>query len=246
MKILLFDLEVSPLTLYSWGLFNQNHSIDKIIDSSYVLCWAAKWLGEEQILFDSVHQSGHKKMLKKLYKLLEEADAVVHWNGSRFDVPVANKEFLLQGWSPPASYQQIDLLKTSRHMFKFPSNKLDYVAKALKVGSKTKHAGFQLWIDCMTGKEEAWKQMEEYNKNDVVLLEKVYYKLLPWIKNHPNHSLYSSTAHCCNNCGSTTLIKRGFYYAKTVKYQKYKCSECGAWSRDKNGISIKEGLVNAS
>ena len=92
-------------------------------------------------MFDSVNQSSHKKMLKGLYKLLDEADAVVHFNGSRFDVPVVNKEFLLQGWAPPSSYQQIDLLKTARKQFKFPSNKLDYIAQALKLGGKTKHTG---------------------------------------------------------------------------------------------------------
>lgn len=243
MKILLFDVEVSPLTVYSWGLWNQNHSIDKIIDSSYVLCWAAKWLGHDEIMFDSIKQSSYKKMLKKLYKLLDEADAVIHFNGNRFDVPVVNKEFLLQGWTPPSSYQQIDLLKTARYRFRFPSNKLDYIAKALKVGGKTKHAGFQLWIDCMQGKQEAWDSMKEYNKNDVILLEKVYYKLLPWIKNHPNLGLYSSSI-ACTHCGSTHLTKRGYYYTQTVKYQRYACKSCGAWSKAKTGETIKEGLSN--
>ena len=245
MKILLFDIESSPLTLYSWGLFNQNHSIDKIIDSSYVLCWAAKWLGDDKLMFDSVNQSSHKKMLKGLYKLLDEADAVVHFNGSRFDVPVVNKEFLLQGWAPPSSYQQIDLLRTARKQFKFPSNKLDYIAQALKLGGKTKHTGFQLWIDCMQGKQEAWDLMKEYNKNDVILLEKVYYKLLPWIKNHPNVGLYNDTISC-PHCGSESLNKRGFYYTGTMKYQRHQCKSCGTWSRSKTGQGIKEGLSNVA
>ena len=132
----MFDAETSPLTVYSWGLWQQNISIGQIIDSSFVMCWAAKWLGTDQILFDSVKRSGKKKMLLRLYKLLDEADAVIHYNGSKFDVPVVNKEFLLQGWNPPSSYQQIDLLKTARQRFKFPSNKLDYVANALGFGKK--------------------------------------------------------------------------------------------------------------
>ncbi len=246
MKILLFDVESAPLTVYSWGLWNQNLSIDKIIDSSFVMCWAAKWLGEDTMYFDSVKKSGKKKMLQKLYKLLEEADAVVHFNGSKFDVPLVNKEFLLQGWSPPAPFQQIDLLRTARQRFKFPSNKLDYIAKALNVGGKTKHAGFSLWVDCLAGKGEAWSSMEEYNKNDVVLLEKVYYKLLPWIKNHPNCSLYNNAAAVCPTCGSGALIKRGYYYTSTVKYQRHKCSSCGAWSRVKTGETVKEGTTHVS
>lgn len=214
------------------------------MDSSYVMCWAAKWLGVDNVMFGSVRQ-GRKKMLKRLYKLMDEADVLIHYNGNKFDVPVANKEFLLQGWSPPSSAQQIDLLKTARQRFKFPSNKLDYVAKALKVGGKTKHAGHELWVRCLNGEHSAWQEMENYNKNDVILLEKVYYKLLPWIKSHPNVGLYSDTISC-PHCGSNSLTKRGYYYTTTVKYQRYKCKSCGAWSRNKTGQTIKEGLTNVA
>ena len=244
MKILLLDIETSPNVAHVWGLFKQNISISQIIDSSYVMCWAAKWLGSDEMLFGSVRQ-GRNKMLKRVYKLLEDADAVVHYNGSRFDVPTLNKEFLLQGWTPPSSFQQIDLLRTARNKFKFPSNKLDYVAKALKVGGKTAHAGHQLWVDCLAGKQEAWSSMEEYNKNDVTLLEKVYWKLLPWIKGHPNHGLYDGTT-ACPHCASPALVKRGYYYTSTVKYQRVKCSDCGAWSRYKSGTTVKEGLTSVS
>ena len=87
--------------------------------------------------------------------------------------------------------------------------------------------------------------MEEYNKNDVTLLEKVYWKLLPWIKGHPNHGLYDGSA-VCPHCASTSLVKRGYYYTSTVKYQRVKCSDCGAWSRYKSGTTVKEGLTSVS
>ena len=139
--------------------------------------------------------------------------------------------------------QQIDLLKTARHKFKFPSNKLDYVAKALKVGGKIKHAGHELWVRCLNGEPQAWEEMENYNKNDVILLEKVYYKLLPWIKGHPNSSLYSNTPDSCVICGSTNLTKRGFHYTTVAKYQRYQCKDCGSWSKSKTGTTVKEGLT---
>ena len=242
MKLLLLDIETSPNVAHVWGLFKQNIAISQLIDSSYVMCWAAKWLGSEEVMFGSVRH-GRKKMLQRIHKLLEQADAVVHYNGSRFDVPTLNKEFLLLGWHPPASFQQIDLLKTARQRFKFPSNKLDYVAKALGVGGKTKHAGHQLWIDCLAGDQQAWSTMEEYNKNDVTLLEKVYWKLLPWIKGHPNTSLYDGSPMACPTCGSSSVVKRGFAYTQTVKYQRYACKQCGAWSRAKTGTTVKEGLT---
>lgn len=244
MKILLIDIETAPNIAYVWGLYNQNISLSQMIEASFVMCWAAKWLGDDKMYFGSTRH-GTKNMLKKVYKLLDEADAVVHYNGTKFDVPTLNKEFLMYGWPPPSSYQQIDLLKTARRQFKFPSNKLDYVAKALKVGGKTEHAGFKLWVECLQHNQEAWEKMEEYNKNDVVLLEKVYYKLLPWIKGHPNVGLYNDSISC-PHCGSESLIKRGMYYTSTMKYQRYQCKDCGTWSRAKSGAGIKEGLSNAN
>jgi DNA polymerase III epsilon subunit-like protein len=96
-------------------------------------------------MFSSI-LNGKKTMLKKIHSLLDECDAVIHYNGTRFDIPTLNKEFLEAGMPPPSPYHQIDLLKTSRKEFRFPSNKLDYVARALGLGQKTKHEGFELWI----------------------------------------------------------------------------------------------------
>jgi hypothetical protein len=64
--------------------------------------------------------------------------------------------------------------------FLFPSNKLDYVAQKLDVGAKVKHSGFKLWIRCMAGDKKAWKEMKEYQIQDVNLLVDLYHELLPW------------------------------------------------------------------
>jgi predicted PolB exonuclease-like 3'-5' exonuclease len=174
LKILLLDIESSPNVAHVWGIWQQNVGINQLMESSYVLCWAAKWLGEEEVMFDSVHVSKPKKMLKKIHDLISEADAVIHYNGTKFDMPTLNKEFLLHDMNPPAPYKQIDLLKQVRSQFRFPSNKLDYVAQRLGLGSKTSHEGHELWVKCMAGDKDAWKRMEEYNIQDVVLLEKLY------------------------------------------------------------------------
>lgn len=232
MKLLLIDLEVAPNIAHVWGLFKQNISINQLIDSSYVLCFAAKWLGDHPIVYYSVKKHGVKRMLRAANKLLAEADAVIHFNGQKFDIPVLNKEFLLQGMGPPATFQQIDLLKTARQRFRFPSNKLDYLAQVLGLGKKFKHAGHELWVKCMAGDADAWKEMEQYNIQDVVLLEKVYDKLLPWIINHPSHAVHQG-ADLCTNCGSSALQKRGWAYTNAGKYQRYQCGSCGSWMRSK-------------
>ena len=230
MKILLLDIETSPNTAHVWGLWQQNVSINQLMESSYVLCYAAKWLGEEDIYFDSVHQSKPKAMLKGIHGFLDSADAVIHYNGTKFDIPTLNKEFLLHRFNPPSPYKQIDLLRVVRSNFRFPSNKLDYVAQRLGLGKKHAHEGHDLWVKCMNGDKDAWKRMQDYNIQDVVLLENLYDNLLPWIKNHPNQNTYSDTTGC-PTCGQQSLQKRGTAISATGTYQRYQCKSCGSWSQ---------------
>lgn len=237
------DIETAPNLVHVWGLWNQNIGVPQILDSGYVLCWSAKWLGKEEVYFSSIHQTTAKKMLKGIHKLLEEADAVVHYNGTKFDIPTLNKEFLLHGMLPPASYKQIDLLRTARSQFKFVSNKLDYVAKTLGLGQKIKHRGHELWIKCMAKEEEAWQEMEKYNIQDVLLLEKVYFKLLPWIKNHPNHGVHDDDEHVCPNCGSHKVQFRGHAVTAAGKYQRFQCQDCGTWGRSRKNEAVKNTLT---
>jgi len=244
MKILLLDIETSPNTAHVWGLYNQNVGLNQLMESSYVMCWAAKWLGEKEVHFSSMMETTHRKMIKKIYKLLDEADAVIHYNGTKFDIPTLNKEFLLLGLTPPSPYKEIDLLRTSRSKFKFPSNKLDYVAQALGLGEKVKHIGHELWIRCMNKDKQAWDMMKKYNIQDVVLLEKVYEKMLSWIRNHPNQNGYHAGV-VCPNCGSSNLIKRGLSCNTNTVYQRLRCKDCGKWSRSNKQMKDLKKLESA-
>ena len=188
-------------------------------------------------MFDSVHHSKRKQMIRGIYDLLEEADAVIHYNGTKFDIPTLNHEFLFDGLPPPSSYSEIDLLKTARKRFRLPSNKLDYVAQYLGLGGKVKHMGMQLWHDCMDGDPKAWKIMERYNKKDVTLLEDVYNALLPWIQNHPNWGHYEDGQKVtCAKCGSDKVKKDGVERKTTVPYQRYKCLNCGSPLKGRKGL----------
>lgn len=237
MKILILDIETSPHTGFHWGLFQQNISIGQLIESSSVLCWAAKWLGEKKVYFSSIFHTTFTKMIKEIYNLINEADAIITYNGKRFDMPTLNKEFLLQKLPPPSPYKDIDLLTTARGKFKFASNKLDYVAQLLGVGQKTSHEGMPLWIECMAKNPKAWRLMKKYNIQDVKLTEEVYYKLQGWIKIHPNHNIEKEDL-VCPNCGSTHLHRKGCQKSLTNTYQRLHCQNCGKWSRTK--ISLKK------
>jgi len=241
MKILHLDIETAPHKVYAWGLWKQNISINQIEEAGFTLCWAAKWHGEPEIFFNSVQESSSKEMLQEIHALISEADAVVHYNGTGFDMPTLNQEFLLHGMAPPAPYKQIDLLKTARSQFRLPSNKLDYVARHLNLGSKLHHKGMPLWTGCMDGNEADWKVMKRYNIQDVKLLEKVYKRLLPWINNHPNVALYKDTKDrpVCTNCGSHHVQSRGTAKTSTMEYQRFQCNGCGKWLRGRTNTLTK-------
>lgn len=231
MKILLIDCETAPNKVYSWGLFDQNIAINQIVEPGYTLSWAAKWHNKKEIMYGDI-QEGKTKFLERIYKLLEEADVVVHYNGNRFDVPVLMAEFVQQGWTPPAPFKNVDLYSTVKRRFKFPSNKLNYVSKALGLGEKTAHRGMDMWKEVMDGNKASWKEMKTYNKQDVVLLEKLYNVLKPWVISPPNQGLFNDSEETvCPSCGSKHLQKRGFHHTQTMTYQKLQCQDCGAWSR---------------
>jgi DNA polymerase elongation subunit (family B) len=232
MRILMLDIERSPNIAYVWGLFKENIPLARIIDTSNLLCYAAKWYGEDKIYYDSIYKTSTKKLLVGLHKLIDTADAVVHYNGTEFDMPVINTAFVQYGITPPAPYKNIDLLQVVRKQFKFTSNKMDFVSDYLGTGRK-KETTFDLWIGCMNNDQKSWEIMEDYNIEDVLILERLYVKLLPWIKGHPNHGLYSTDGLICPTCGSKNFQKRGFAFTTTGRYQKYCCTDCGSWFRDK-------------
>lgn len=212
-----------------------------------MLCWAAKWVGSDKVLFSSVQSTSAKAMLWQIHTLLEEADVVVHYNGTKFDIPTLNKEFLLHDIAPPSPYKQIDLLRVVKSQFRFPSNKLDYVAQRLDLGGKTKHAGHEMWIQCMANVPSAWEMMQEYNMQDVELLESLYFKLIPWIKNHPNHSVYSGT-RVCPKCGGDEYQQRGWSRRVGGTFKRFSCNSCGGWFEERRADtkhSVRT-FVNAS
>lgn len=231
MKLLFLDIETAPNSAFVWGLWNQNIGINQMIDSSEVLCWAAKWHGHKGVSYSGKDTDEHSVMIARMHDLMDEADVICTYNGNRFDIPTLHKEFVLLGLPPPAPSKSLDLFKIVRKNFKFPSNKLDYVTQKLGLGKKVKHEGFELWIKCMNNDPEAWKKMQKYNKQDVVLLEKLYERILPWLSGHINRNLYADGGNACTVCGSDALQRRGFSVTISGRNQRYQCQSCGAWSK---------------
>lgn len=244
MKVLIIDIETKYMLAPVWGLWDQNISHKHIQQEGGILCYAAKWLGEKEIFFDSVHQSTERAMLKSAHALLSEADAVISFNGISFDIKHLNAQFVLHKLKPPSTFKNIDLLRVAKSRFKFPSNKLDYIAKRLGLGSKVEHEGMELWVKCIAGNKAAWARMKKYNIQDVLLTEAVYLKLRPWVKSHPNMNLFSEI-ECCPSCGSASLQRRGMAFTTTGAYQRYQCMSCGAWAQGSRALYKHKRIKSA-
>jgi DNA polymerase elongation subunit (family B) len=244
-KILIFDIETSPIEAYVWGLYDQNIGINQIINDWFIITWSAKWLFSPTVISHRLSKKeaikkDDKRIVKELWKLIDEADIVVAHNGDAFDIKKMKARFLKFGLTYPSPYKSVDTLKIARREFKITSNKLDYLCKYVGLPAKIDTGGFDLWKDCLNGNEEALLKMDTYCQNDVRILEDIYIKLRPYMHNHPNVGLYMETEDdVCPSCGSNNL-KWGYVYSTiSNQYQSAKC-ECGTYIRKPKSInSIK-------
>jgi len=239
-KILCLDIETAPSRAYVWGRWKQNINQPQVISEWFMLSWAAKWLGEENIYSDrlsgeEVKSESDRRICASLWIMLNDANIVVAHNGDSYDIPKIQSRFLLNGLMPPAPYRQVDTLNVAKKQFGFSSNKLDSLATYFEFGNKL-DTDFTLWKNCMEGDEESLRYMEKYNKEDVVILEKVYLKLRPYMKGHPNLDMYSDSGiPGCPICGSidVELEEDKSFYTQSSKFQVFRCKSCGGLSRSK-------------
>ena len=234
-RILIYDIETAPIISANWGIWEQNAIW--VIQDWYMLAFAWKWLDEKEThvlaLTDfpktfAKSAEDDSVLVKALWELQNEADIVVAHNGAKFDQKKANSRYALNGLNRPAPYQDVDTLKVARASFAFTSNKLDDLGEYFGIGKKIA-TNKDLWKRCMAKDLKAFKEMKIYNKQDVVLLEKLYLKFLNggWIKNHPAVNQIMGNPEACPFCGVVgKMSKYGFAVTPTQTFQRYQCGAC--------------------
>lgn len=249
-RILIADIETLPLEVWTWGLFDQNIGLGQVKSDWTVLSWSAKWLGEKKVMYDDVRNDRpreDKRVLKGIWQLLDAADIVIWHYGSAFDHKKLNARFILNGFQPPSPYQQIDTKKLASKTFGFTSNKLEYLTDKLnskhKKSGHKKYPGFEMWKECIKGNVRAFNEMRAYNKLDVLSLEEMYLKIIPWHNPLDFRVFKSNTNPECKTCGGK-VKKQGFKYAKTSKRQNYQCVSCGSWQSGGPNLLSKEKKVS--
>jgi hypothetical protein len=244
-KILVVDIETMAAKVYAWKLYDETMGINQVIEPPRILCWAAQWLGSSKVM-QADERGGRDEMLAKLSGLIEEADAVISYNGDKFDLPKINGELLLNGMKPLAPVTSIDLYKTVKKLGLL-SSRLEFFAIMAKIGRKIKNAGFPLWRACDEGDAKSWTKMLRYNAGDVRLTGRAYRLLRPFVRNHPD--LYSALMATpvapagsrdlrpCPRCGSKkTKVSHKCRYTTAYRIHRVSCLGCGGWfdgSREK-------------
>ena len=250
-NILILDIETSPNLAYVWRAYKENIGYNQFVNHSTIMCWAAKWLTQDRVFYDTCKDKSEKEVVTNLCSLLDAADIVVAHNGDKFDIPVIRSRSVELGILPFSPIRTIDTLRVASKLFKFPMNSLAFLSRYLGVTQKKEHEefpGFELWNECLKGNEKAWEVMRIYNTYDVLALEEVYLKLLPWMTEHPNVSSNSPDEIKCPRCGGE-VIRRGFYESNVGKYQRYRCKDCGGWSRSRyteNTFEERQKILTAT
>lgn len=236
-KLLVLDIETKPATAYIWRTFKENIGYEQVLDPGGMICFAAKFVGEDETHFYSEWTHSRTEMVTAAHALLSEADAVITYNGDKFDLPKLSGEFILNGLPPTPPIASIDVVKHIRK-FGFLMNRLAFIGPLLKVGAKVKHEGFDLWAKVISGDEKARAKMQKYNIQDVILLEKLYKKIRPFIKNHPH---LGKVRRECGACGSNDVHSRGYRRTKVFRIQRLQCQKCGAWQDGvKSGVPTED------
>ena len=233
-KRLFFDIETSFNIVAAW---RTGHKIsithDSILKERAVICICYKWAEAGKVYSITWDKNqDDKEMLEKFVAVANQADELVGHNGDKFDLPWIRTRCLYHRIPMLPQYTTMDTLKGARSKFHFNSAKLDYIAKYLGVGGKTS-TGFGLWKDIVLhNSKKALKEMVEYCKNDVVILENVYNEMSPYLPHKTHHGvLAGKEVGSCPNCGGEDMkLGKTRVSAAGVKKYQMQCQSCGKYN----------------
>ena len=237
-RVIIYDIETSLQLVSVFQLkYNEFIDPDNIVQERHVISVCYKWLGDDELhsisLLDdpkrfAKNPHDDKYVVEEFYKVLAKADCIVAHNGDMFDHKYLKTRILYHGLPMLPPVVSIDTYKIAKQQFLFNSNRLDYLGKFLGFGGK-KPTSKGLWLRVLNGEKSAVREMVDYNKQDVLLLEKVFKKLQPYVPNHINRELFGGGG--CPRCGSRKIQSRGVHRAITRTYQRFQCQKCMGWFR---------------
>lgn len=252
-KVLYIDIENSRMIIEfpTYSLYDNNKIDPKYIKHDwYITCAAWGFLDLEKQKLEKVDAvstldfpARFKKnfrddieVVKRLHKVLQDVDLIVGHNSDAFDIKKINYKFIKHGLEPVDLPPTVDTLKAAKKYAKSSSNSLFYLAKEFGVDMKMELPKGVMW-DADAGNEAALRKLKAYNKQDIKSGAALYFKLLPYIKNHPDVRMITNQistpsegreTRSCGTCGSSNVHKNGSLVTKIGRYIRYRCRDCGS------------------
>lgn len=222
-KLCFFDIEASSLSA-SFG---------------FMLSFGWKFRGEKKAHVISIADydlykkdpTNDKKLVKDATAILEEADIICGHYSRKFDLPFINTRLLYHNLPVIGFKAHIDTWHVARYQMKMHSNRLDAISKFLECLDEKSPVAGNHWVKAQAGNKNSLNYIIKHNKLDVLVLEQVYEKIRPLIKNHPNMNILDKALNSCPCCGNKPVQKRGWSIAGVSRTRRYWCRNCGHWSK---------------
>lgn len=238
--------------MLSFDLYPEYLSHRNIVKERFLFCISYRWLGEKKIhtisilddkkRFNKDHQDDYY-VVSEFRKVLEQADAQVFHHGNAFDEKMFAARLAFHGLPPLPKLINQDTKVWAKKYFRFNSNRLDYLARFLGYKGKLQNPD-DLWIKCWEGHIPSLKHMAKYNRQDIDILEYVYLKLRPYVRNNPlNRTMWTGGEFACPDCGEQHYRKGGTNKTRTNEYPRYQCLECGKWFDERTAVKTTKPKV---
>jgi hypothetical protein len=261
-RILILDVERLPgITQQPWwergDLKNRYIHHETIIREPRTTIVCAKWYDSGEVIrLAEWDKGGRGAFLKRVHRLVAEADIIVGHNVDNADVPWLKGDFYLPriGHSHRPKLpvlpepKTVDTLKVLRRQFKSgaPFKGLDAFCQVVGIPSKTDRYDRDAMERAVAGSVEDRQRLTDYCEGDVIATQWLYDWQRPHIKNHP--ALFvdgQNKLTTCRACGHETEAIAKRYVADVMTYTMQRCVACGWHGRlslEPERMSIVRGV----
>lgn len=237
-KILALDVEMSYNISYHYDQWGVNIPWSRIKQRQFMICAAWQWVGEKKrhavsILddpkrFKSDHTDDYH-VVKTLWDLMNQADAVLAYNGIGFDFKEILTAAAKHDLGPLHNFVPLDPFRIAKAKFRFKGgNSLANLCDFFGLPQKSK-VEEKDWIGATEGNVQSIKKIVKYNLDDLPPLLGIWEKIKPYVPSKLNMNLFVdpiTQPEVCAHCGGAELEQHRVRHFKITgaRYQ-YKCKD---------------------